>query len=130
MADILSTGTSALMAFQRSLSTVGHNVANVNTPGYSRQQVELQARSPSYIGAGYVGNGTQVADIRRVADDLANARLIDSGGELARLQQLASMTSRVDSLMSDPVTGIAGVWSTFFYAASGLSSNAAGAAER
>ena len=130
MADILSTGTSALMAFQRSLSTVGHNVANVNTPGYSRQQVELQARSPSYIGAGYVGNGTQVADIRRVADDLANARLIDSGGELARLQQLASMTSRVDSLMSDPVTGIAGVWSTFFDAASGLSSNAAGAAER
>jgi len=130
MANILSTGTSALMAFQRALSTVSHNVANINTPGYSRQRVDFEARTPSYIGAGYVGNGTQIADVRRVADDLANARLIDSGGELARLQQLASLSGRIDSLMSDTTTGIAGVWSNFFDAVSGLSSNAAAAADR
>ncbi|MGY0633014.1 flagellar hook-associated protein FlgK [Luteimonas sp. A478] len=130
MTNILSTGTSALMAFQRALSTVGHNVANVNTPGYSRQRVDFEARSPANVGVGYIGRGTQIADIKRVVDDLATARLIDSGGELARLQQLSSMANRVDSLMSDPATGVAGLWSDFFDSVSALSADAAAPAQR
>lgn len=130
MANILSTGTSALMAFQRALSTVSHNVANINTPGYSRQRVEFEARSPQNFGTGYIGRGTQISDVRRVADDLANARLIDSGGELARLQQLSSLSGRIDSLMSASTTGIAGVWSNFFDSVSALSSAASAPAER
>ncbi|MCD9006896.1 flagellar hook-associated protein FlgK [Luteimonas sp. XNQY3] len=130
MANILSTGTSALLAFQRALSTVSHNVANINTPGYSRQQVDFEARSPQFIGSGYVGRGTQISDVRRVADDLANARLIDSGGELARLEQLASLSGRVDSLMSESTTGIAGLWSNFFDSVSALSASASAPAER
>lgn len=130
MANILSTGTSALLAFQRALSTVSHNVANIKTPGYSRQQVEFEARSPQFIGTGYVGSGTQISDVRRVADDLANARLIDSGGELARLEQLASLSGRIDSLMSDSTTGVTGLWSNFFDSVSALSSSASAPAER
>lgn len=130
MANILSTGTSALLAFQRALSTVSHNVANIKTEGYSRQQVDFEARSPQFIGAGYVGRGTQIVDVRRVADDLANARLIDSGGELARLEQLSSLSGRVDALMSESTTGIAGLWSNFFDSVSALSSNASAPAER
>ncbi|QCO67697.1 flagellar hook-associated protein FlgK [Luteimonas yindakuii] len=130
MPNVLSTGTSALLAFQRALSTVSHNVANINTPGYSRQRVDFEARSPQFVGAGYIGRGTQISDIRRVADELANARLIDSGGELARLQQLSSMANRVDALMSDKATGIAGLWSGFFDSVSALSSNASAPAER
>ena len=130
MANILSTGAGALIAFQRALATVSHNVANVATEGYSRQRVELATRRPTDMGYGYVGNGVQVADIRRLSDQLANARLLDSGGELARLQQLSGLASRVDSMMSDKATGLSGVWSNFFDAASGLSSNAASSAAR
>ncbi|MEN5060096.1 flagellar hook-associated protein FlgK [Luteimonas sp. TWI1416] len=130
MANVLTTGTSALIAFQRALSTVGHNVANLKTPGYSRQQVEFTTGTPRDIGVGYIGSGTRISDIRRVADDLANARLIDSGGELARLQQLSTLTGRVDSLMSESATGIAGQWSNFFDAVSALSSKASASAER
>lgn len=125
MSNILSTGTSALLAFQRALSTVSHNVANLNTPGYSRQRADFEARSPADIGVGYIGRGTGIADIKRVVDDLANARLVDSGGELARLQQLSSLSNRVDSLMSDPATGLAGVWSGFFDSVSALSADPA-----
>ncbi len=128
--SVLSTGTGALLAFQRALSTVSHNVANVNTEGYTRQRVDFAARNPSDRGYGYVGNGTQVADIRRMADDLATSRLLDSGGELARLQQISSLSGRLDSLFSDGATNLAGVWSNFFDSVSALSSNAAGAAER
>jgi len=130
MANVLSTGTGALIAFQRALATVSHNVANVATEGYSRQRVELSTRSPTDMGYGYVGNGVQVSDVRRIADQLANTRLLESGGELARAQQLSGMASRVDSLFSDKATGLAGVWSNFFDATTGLTSNAASAAAR
>lgn len=130
MPDALSTGTSALLAFQRALSTVSHNVANIETAGYSRQRVELETQNPAYVGVGYIGGGTRVSGIHRVVDELANARLIDSGGELARLQQLSTLSNRVDKLMSDTATGVAGLWSGFFDAVSALSSNAAAPAER
>ncbi|WP_024890305.1 flagellar hook-associated protein FlgK [Luteimonas huabeiensis] len=130
MPDALSTGTSALLAFQRALSTVSHNVANIETAGYSRQRVEMETRNPAYVGVGYIGGGTRVGGIHRVVDELANARLIDSGGELARLQQLSSLSNRVDKLMSDGATGVAGLWSGFFDAVSALSANAAAPAER
>src|SRR5690554_572997 len=130
MSNVLSTGTSALLAFQRALSTVSHNVANLNTPGYSRQRVDFEARNPANVGVGYIGRGTQISDVKRVVDDLANARLIDSGGELARLQQLSSLSNRIDSLVSDPATGVAGVWSGFFDSVSALSADPAAPAQR
>lgn len=130
MSNVLSTGTSALLAFQRALATVSHNVANINTDGYSRQKVDFATRDPANLGYGDVGTGTTIADIRRVADQLAISRLLDSGGELARLQQLSAMADRVDALFSDPATNVAGVWSNFFDSVSGLSSNASGTTDR
>lgn len=130
MSNVLSTGTSALLAFQRALATTSHNVANINTDGYSRQKVNFATRDPNNVGYGDVGNGTKITDIRRVADQLAISRLLDSSGELARLQQLSSMADRVDSLFSDGATNIAGVWSNFFNSVSGLSANASGNADR
>ncbi len=130
MSNLLATGTSALMAFQRALSTVGHNVANINTPGYSRQRTEFTARDGTYAGYGYPGNGVEVTDVRRMADSLATARLLDSTGELSRLQQLSTLSSRIDSLFSESATGISKPWSGFFDSVSALSSDAASAANR
>jgi flagellar hook-associated protein 1 FlgK len=130
MTSVLSTGTGALLAFQRALATVSHNVANINTDGYSRQKVDFATRNPNNLGYGDVGNGTQIVDIRRVADQLATTRLLDASGELARLQQLSTMADRVDALFSDTATNLSGVWSKFFDASSGLSSNAGGNADR
>ena len=124
MTSVLSTGTSALLAFQRALATTSHNVANINTVGYSRQRVDFATADPQQMGYGTVGNGTRIADIRRVADQLAISRLLDGSGELARLKQLSTMADRVDSLFSDASTNVAGVWSNFFDSVSGLSSNA------
>src|SRR5687768_5883431 len=130
MSNLLATGSSALLAFQRALSTVSHNVANVNTPGYSRQRAELEAREGTFSGAGYQGSGVQVVDIRRMADSLATARLLDSGGELSRLQQMSVLSSRVDSRFSEKATGITAPWSGFFDSVSALSSNASSSADR
>ncbi|MCF5935052.1 flagellar basal body protein, partial [Xanthomonas perforans] len=72
--SIMSTGTSALIAFQRALSTVSHNVANINTEGYSRQRVEFATRTPTDMGYAFVGNGAKITDVGRVADQLAISR--------------------------------------------------------
>lgn len=130
MSSVLSTGTGALLAFQRALATTSHNVANLNTPGYSRQKVNFATADPQNYGYGTVGNGTRITDIRRTADQLAISRLLDSSGELARLKQLSGMADRVNSLFSEAATNVAGVWSNFFDSVSGLSSNASGTADR
>ncbi|MEN5219957.1 flagellar hook-associated protein FlgK [Stenotrophomonas sp. TWI602] len=130
MSSVLSTGTSALLAFQRALATTSHNVANIKTPGYSRQKVDFATANPQNYGYGDVGNGTRITDVRRVADQLAISRLLDGSGELARLKQLSTMADRVDAMFSDASTNVAGVWSNFFDSVSGLSSNASGSADR
>lgn len=117
MTGMLSSGTSALLAFQRALGTVSHNVANASTPGYSRQRVELAARAGQPEGGGYIGQGVDVASLQRLADGLVFARQVDSSGELGRLGQLSSMAGRVDALFSDPATGLSTQWSAFFNAA-------------
>ncbi|OEZ00540.1 MULTISPECIES: flagellar hook-associated protein FlgK [Stenotrophomonas] len=128
--SVLSTGSSALLAFQRALATTSHNVANINTPGYSRQKVDFATATPQNLGYGDIGNGTRITDVRRVADQLAISRLLDGSGELARLKQLSSMADRVDAMFSDTATNVSGVWSNFFDTVSGLSSNASGTSDR
>ena len=65
MADSLSIGVSALSSLQRAIATTGHNIANVNTEGYSKQSVIFGARPPQDIGVGYLGSGTQIESIDR-----------------------------------------------------------------
>jgi len=72
--SLLSTGTSALMAFQRAINTSAQNLTNLKTPGYSRQSVSLATRISSNYSYGQVGHGVQIVDIRRDADALATGQ--------------------------------------------------------
>jgi flagellar hook-associated protein 1 FlgK len=118
--SVLSTGSSALLAFQRALGTVSHNVANVNTEGYSRQRVDLAARPGQNTGVGYVGQGVAVQQLQRLADGLNFARQVDSSGELGRLTQLGGYADRLDGLLSNTSTGLAKPFASFFSAAQGV----------
>ena len=60
MASIINTGLSALSAFKRQMETTGHNIANVNTEGYSRQRVDLSARVPQATPPGFIGSGVEL----------------------------------------------------------------------
>ena len=98
MAGILNVGTRALLANQLALQTIGNNIANVNTPGYSRQSVLLQAVQGQATGAGYYGNGVEVATVLRNYDQFLTrqATLSDSiaaadAKRLERLKQLEDL---------------------------------------
>ena len=130
MSSLLSTGSSALLAFQRALNTVGHNVANASTPGYSRQRVELEARIGQNSGPGQFGAGVDVARLQRLADGLVLGRQLDSSGEMGRLQQLSGLATRLDMVVSDSVGGLAPPWSEFFGAAEGVTADPTSPAAR
>lgn len=62
---VLNIGTQALQANLVALQTTGNNIANVNTPGYSRQKTVLQALAGQFSGGGYIGKGVAVQTIQR-----------------------------------------------------------------
>lgn len=74
----LSIGLSGLLAAQRALQTIGHNIANANTPGYSRQVVSLVASAPDASPVGPIGAGVTIAQIQRIKDDLLDSQINNS----------------------------------------------------
>jgi len=73
---IFGIGLSGLAAAQAGILTAGHNIANVNTPGFSRQSIILGTRAPTFTGAGFVGNGVDVDSVRRVYNDFLGAQTV------------------------------------------------------
>ncbi|CAK0774617.1 flagellar hook-associated protein 1 FlgK [Gammaproteobacteria bacterium] len=114
MSDLFSISTSALFATSRALNTTSHNVANVNTPGYSRQMVEL-ATKPSILMQGqYAGSGVNVAQIRRNYDDFLTTNLREITGRQSHTETLYNMASKVDNLLADPMAGLSPAVDDFF----------------
>ncbi|MGZ8194351.1 MAG: flagellar hook-associated protein FlgK [Methylosarcina sp.] len=114
MAGILGTALTGLMAFQRSLDTTSHNIANVNTEGYSRQRVELSARNAYFSTEGYVGQGVNIANITRSYDQFINQQLNTSTSAFGESEWLSAMTSQVDSVLADSKTGLSASLDSFF----------------
>jgi len=116
MAGLLGTALSGLMAFQRALDTTSHNIANVNTDGYSRQHVELGARLPEHTGAGYIGQGVDVTAVSRSYDQFVASQLTSSSSAFAETRTFSTMASQVDNLVSDEATGLSPALKAFFNA--------------
>ncbi|MBT8085180.1 MAG: flagellar hook-associated protein FlgK [Woeseia sp.] len=114
MANLLSTSLSGMLAFQRALETTGNNIANVNTPGYSRQVAEFSTRPGQQTGAGYFGGGTQISTIRRVYDELLGAQVQSSTTSHARFEAMNDLALRLDTLLADPSTGLNSQLQSFF----------------
>jgi flagellar hook-associated protein 1 FlgK len=106
MANILSTGVSGLVAFQRALDTTSHNIANASTPGYSRQRAEFETRQPSSFGSGWLGNGVDVADVRRFYDELLGTQTRVASSSFSRLDTYAAKAETLNNLFADGTTGL------------------------
>jgi flagellar hook-associated protein 1 FlgK len=121
--DPLGIAISGLLAFQRGLATTGHNIANVNTEGYSRQRVELAARLPTASGDGYIGNGVNVATVRRAYDAFLTTQVRTSTAAHSQLDSFYALASQVDGLLADPQAGLAPPLQSFFQAVQGVAND-------
>src|SRR5512147_525511 len=66
---LMSLGMRAMTANYAALQATGHNIANVNTVGYSRQSVDLATSGGQFTGAGFFGKGVDVTTVQRAHDD-------------------------------------------------------------
>lgn len=92
---LMSLGTRAMFANYAALTTVGHNISNANTPGYSRQSVDFETSGGQFTGAGYFGRGVDVTTIARAHDAfltkeaaLSRSLAATDSSRLSQLQQL------------------------------------------
>ncbi len=60
MADLFQIGLSGINSSQASLATTGHNIANINTKGYSRQIVEVETGGADRFGEYFIGRGSHI----------------------------------------------------------------------
>ncbi len=116
MADLLSIGLSGLSASKTQLSITGHNITNVNTPGYSRQDASQATRSPQFSGAGYIGSGTSLVDVRRSYSEFLTSQLRSSTSLNSDVEAYKSQIDQLDSLLAGTTTGITPSLQKFFSA--------------
>lgn len=124
MSSIFSTlgvGYSALSAAQVGISTTGHNIANAETEGYTRQRVVQTAATPIALAPGNVGNGVQIDDIKRIFDNFVFDRYSAVSGdkeysdfEKQTLEQLSTFFPEIDGVgIKAEMATYYDMWQTF-----------------
>lgn len=114
MADLLSIGRSGLTASRTQLTTTGHNISNVDTPGYSRQIVTKVANSTREANTGYVGAGTSAVSVRRAYSEYLTTQVRTSTTKNSQAVAFQSQVETLDSLLADSTTGISSSLDSFF----------------
>lgn len=124
LSSLFDIARSALTTSQQALTVTGHNVANVNTPGYSRQEAVLTERSPLNGHPGMVGTGVQATSIRRYTDQFINRQLTTVQQNLGRLSVSREELFRLQNLFGDSNNqGIAARMNDFFRGLQDVSTN-------
>jgi flagellar hook-associated protein 1 FlgK len=103
----LTTALSALYAQRRGLDVTGHNIANANTEGYSRQRVDLVANGGPMAAAIYsrwngVGQGVDVAGVERLRDAFLELRSAQEHGVLGELSTSQQLLARIELSFGEP----------------------------
>jgi len=99
MNRILDIGMSGLFSASSAMQTASHNIANVNTAGFSRQSVMIGTRSPLQLTYGMLGGGADVLGVRRLTDMFLVSRMRDQGSVLAQNEQVDFALGEVETLM-------------------------------
>ncbi len=119
----LQIARSALLSQQTALNTIGHNLANAATPGYTRQRTEFAPAAPQL--------GVDVQTIRRIKDRFLDFSLLTEQQGLGKAQSQAGMLQRLQAIFNDqPGAGLSSMFDQFFQTFQDLSVNPADQALR
>ncbi len=114
MAGLIGTGLSGILSHQAALNTTGNNITNANTPGYSRQEVVFETQDARRTGAGSIGTGVNVANIRRLADQYLVQQVREDSSLFGEQNALNAELSRLDNLLGGESTGLNTALNNFF----------------
>ena len=103
---LMTLGTRALFANYSALQTTGNNIANANTPGYSRQSVELATAGGQSTGSGFFGKGVDVATVTRSHNQFLTREVAATGALAAADATRATQLKQLENIFD---TGEAGI---------------------
>ncbi|MDA8383423.1 MAG: flagellar hook-associated protein FlgK [Betaproteobacteria bacterium] len=125
MADILGIGVSALNAAQVGLMTTEHNIANVNTPGYSRQTIVQSAATPQDTGVGFLGSGVQVDTVQRQYSQFLTDQVNQAQTQASFYSTYSTQVGQINSMLGSSSTGLSPALQNFFSAVQAVANNPA-----
>jgi len=129
--NVMNIGKSSLFANQAGLNVTGHNMANVNTSGYTRQSVVLEVARPQSFSAGFLGRGVKAAYITQSYSRFIEAQLLGQQQNLGKSAVMSDVFSRVEQVFNSFAgSGLSGSLQSFFNSWNALSTDAASFAHR
>ncbi len=122
--DSLNVAASSLKAQQKSMDVVSHNIANVNTPGYSRQTADLATAIPDKIGNLNFGRGVDLKNIHRSIDPLIGQAQLVNGAQQGYWNEISAGLGTVENVFGSlQSTGLASSLDEFFLSWQQLANN-------
>jgi len=94
-----STSITSLQANQVAINTIANNIANANTPGYHRQQVQLSDRDSYFLGGFHVGSGVQVGSISRAFNSIVETTLLENSSQLSSTSTLLTNFRQIETII-------------------------------
>ncbi|MFP4363940.1 MAG: flagellar hook-associated protein FlgK [Spirochaetia bacterium] len=105
----IEIGKRSLVAHNLGLTTIGHNLSNAGSEGYSRQRVNMDAMQPIYMPglnraetAGQIGQGVNVQSIERIRDQILEGRIVAQGHEAGYWETRDQYLLMVDQIYQEP----------------------------
>lgn len=103
---LLSIGRRAMLANESALNIVGHNIANANVPGYSRQQVDFATAAGQLTGQGYYGAGVDAQTVTRSYNEFLTRQVASTRAQSAYDTTRAEQLDRLETLFAGGAEGL------------------------
>jgi len=103
--DLLGIARSALLTHQRAMTVISHNVANAQTPGYSRERLDLVPENPLLSPLGPIGRGVTATDITRVRDAFLDLSVRSDAGRIGDAATRNDVLGGVNDALMEPGDG-------------------------
>ncbi len=104
--SLMSLGSQAMFAAYAQLQTTGNNIANANTPGYSRQTAQLSTQTSQYTGRGYIGQGVTVATVVRASSMFLSQQAVAAKSAAAADGARSAMLSQLERAFPGGESGL------------------------
>lgn len=127
----MEIGKNGLNIYRVATEVTSENIANVNTPGYSRQRVVLESAPPTLHNGFPLGTGVQIATVERYYDGLLQKQLVNAQTTLGYDTTKSTVLQQIEPSFNEVANdGIGAAISNFFSAWQDLTLNPAGTVER
>lgn len=121
--NLFTSALSGMNAAQIGMNTTQHNIANANTPGFTRQEMQVGSNAPQASGDSFLGQGVDVIGVKRIYDGFLTTQVRQDQTQASYLSTYSSSMKQIDNMFSDPAAGASPAIQDFFNAANAVANN-------